>query len=153
MTSKHLSTYLHPCCVHKTTSVACLALAALTSCPHQKPISRDELQSKLRSAASVAAEASTFLTYVRQQRATDQYASGHIQYLSSELDRTAKELHQALPTQGAGPQFAEGVNDVDALAAELSKLQSRIENPDELAPEQDQVAAIDKRLQQVISSL
>jgi hypothetical protein len=90
---------------------------------------------------------------VRQQRATDQYASGHIEYLSSELNRTAKELHQALPTPGAGPQFADGVKHVDALAAELSKIQSRIESPDELAREQDQVAAINKRLQQVISSL
>jgi hypothetical protein len=131
----------------------CLALAALTSCSHPKPLSRDELQSKLRSAASVAAEANTFVTYVRQQRATDQYASGHLEYLLSEFNRTAKELHQALPTSDAGPQFAEGVKHVDALAEELTKLQSRIENRDELAREQDQIAAINKRLQQVISSL
>src|SRR5690242_4127567 len=75
-TSKHLATLRHLSCVRNATSVVCLALAlaSLTSCSRQEPISRDELQSELRSAASIAAETNTFIEYVRQNRATDQYA-------------------------------------------------------------------------------
>lgn len=144
---------LHPLCVHKTLLLVCLALAALTSCSRQKPLSRDELQSKLRSAESVAAETGTFIDYVRQERATDQYAKGHVEYLSSELDRIAKELHEALPPADAEPEFTEGRTQVEALAAELSKVRGRIDHPDELAREQERIAAVRNALQQAVSSL
>lgn len=131
----------------------CLALAVLTSCSRQKPLSREELQSKLRSAESIAVETVTFIDYVRQKRATDQYARGHAQYLSSELERIAKDLHGALPPADGEPEFTEGRTEVDALAAELSQLHVRISQPYELAGEQDRIAKISYALQQVVSSL
>jgi len=63
-TSKQLSTLRHPWCVQKAAPLACLSLAALSACSRQKPISQIELQSKLRSAASIAAEAGTFIDYI-----------------------------------------------------------------------------------------
>ena len=151
--SKHLSTLRHLCCVQKATSVVCLALASLTSCSGQKQISQDELQSKLRSAASIAAETTTFIEYVRQKRATDQYARGHVEYLSSELAHSAEELREALPPAAAEAQFTEGRAQVDALAQELRNLRGRIAYPDELARDTDQIAAIRTKLQLAISSL
>jgi hypothetical protein len=139
--------------VRKTTSLACLALAVLSSCSRQKAISRDELQSKLRSASSVAAETGTFLDYVRQKRATDEYAKGHIEYLSSELTHTAKELRELRPPAGAAAQFTNGRKQVDALAAALSQLSNHIDRPDEIAREQDQIDSIHRGLEQTISSL
>ena len=100
-TSKQLSTLRHPWCVQKAAPLACLALAALSACSRQKPISQIELQSKLRSAASIAAEAGTFIDYIGQNRATDQYAKGHVEYLSSELTHRAKDSREALPPAGA----------------------------------------------------
>ena len=151
--SKHLSTLQHLPCMRKMTALACIALAALTSCSSQKPISRAELKTKLRSAASIAAETSTFVDYVRQKRATDHYAQGHLEYLSAELTQAAKELREARPPAGAETQLADGRRQVDALCAELNKLGRRIQYPDELAGEQGQIATIHKQLQQVISSL
>ena len=151
--SKHLDVLLHPWCVLRTTSLVCLALAALTSCSRQKPLSRDELQTKLRSAESIAAETGTFIEYVRQKRATRQYASGHIEYLSSEIGRIANELHASLPPADGAPEFSEGRKQVVALAAELSELRGLIGHPDELAREQDRIAAIRNALQQAVSSL
>ena len=139
--------------MHKTTLLACIALAALTSCSHGKPISRDELKSKLRSAASIAAETGTFVDYIRQERATDHYAKGHIEYLSSELSRTAKELHEALPPVGAEGQFTDSRTQVNALAAELNKLRTHVGEPDELNRDGSHIAAIGKQLQKAISSL
>lgn len=144
---------MHLSSVHKTTLLACIALAALTSCSHGKPISRDELKSKLRSAASIAAETGTFVDYIRQERATDHYAEGHIEYLSSELNRTAKELHDALPPVGAEGQFTDSRTQVDALAAELNNLRTHIRQPDQLNRDGSHIAAIGKQLQKAISSL
>lgn len=139
--------------MQKKASLACLALVALTCCSRRKPISHDELQSKLRSAAFIAAETATFVDYVGQNRATVQYAKGHIEYLSYELTHTANELHEALPPAGAEPQFTKGREQVDALAGALNQLRSQIGQPDELASVNDQITAIRKRLQQAISSL
>lgn len=131
----------------------CLALASLTSCSRQEPISRDELQSKLRSAASIAAETNTFVQYVRQNRATEQYAKGHIEYLSAELAHTSEELSNAIPPPAVEAPFNEARIQVNALATELSNLRSRIGRPDDLAREQDAIATIGKKLRQAISSL
>jgi hypothetical protein len=139
--------------VHTATSLACLALAALTSCSHPKPLSPDELQSKLRSAESIAAETGTFIDYVGQGRATDQYAKGHIEYLSSELTDTAKDLRGALPPAGAEAQFIDGRKQMDELTSALAQLHSHIDHPDELVRDKDQIVTIRKQLQQTISSL
>ena len=137
----------------KVAPLACLALAALTSCSCQKPISQIELQSKLRSAASIAAETGTFIDYIGQNRATDQYAKGHVEYLSSELTHTAKDLREALPPAGAKAEFTDGLKQVDALAAALRQMRSHIHQPDELARQKIQIATIRKQLQEAISSL
>jgi hypothetical protein len=104
-------------------------------------------------AASIAAETGTFLDYIRQERATDQYAKGHIEYLSAELSRTAKELHEALPPAGAEGQFTDSRMQVDLLAAELSKLRTHLGQPDELNRDGSQIAATGKQLQKAIASL
>jgi hypothetical protein len=150
--SKHLSTLGHLWGVHRA-SIALLALVALTCCSRQKPISQNELQSQLRSAESIAAETGTFLDYVGQNRATNTYAKGHIEYLSSELAHAAKELREALPPAGAQTEFAEGREKVDELTAALRQLRSHMGQPGELAHEKDQIAAIRRQLQQAISSL
>jgi hypothetical protein len=144
---------LHLWCVRKTTSLVCVALAILTSCSRQKPISRDELQSKLRSAESIAAETVTLLDYVREKRATNVYAKGHIEYLSADLGRTAKELQEALPPAGTEQQFTEGQKQLDTLLGELRNIHGRMSHPDDLSDEQERIAAIRKALQQVASSL
>jgi hypothetical protein len=126
---------------------------ALTCCSRQKPLSQGELQSKLRAAESIAAETGMFLDYVRQKRVTNQYAQGHIEYLSSELARTANELSEAIPPAGAEAQFADGRMQVDFLRTELSQVSSRIRRPDELAGGQKRIARIRQALRQVVSSL
>jgi hypothetical protein len=139
--------------VKKVAPLACLALAALTSCSRQKPISQIELQSKLRSAASIAAETGTFIDYIGQNRATDQYAKGHVEYLSSELTHTVTDLREALPPAGATAEFTHGLKQADALAAALRDLRSHIHQPVELARQKVQIASIRKQLQEAISSL
>jgi hypothetical protein len=91
--------------------------------------------------------------FVRKKRSTDQYAKGHIEYLSSGVTHIANELREALPPVAAEAQYTEGLTQVDALGAELRNLRSRIGHADELAREQGHIASITKELQQAISSL
>ena len=144
---------LHLWSVDKRTSVAFFALSLLTSCSHQKPISRDELASKLRSADSIACETNTFIDYVREQRATKDYAKGHVEYLLLEVSTNSKELRDALPPPGAQAELDNSRRVTQALAALLGKLSRNIDRPEELADEKAQIAAIHRQLEQVISSL
>jgi hypothetical protein len=139
--------------VDRSASVAFFALSVLTSCSQQKPISRDELASKLRSADSIAAETSTFIEYVMQRRTTQHYAKGHLDYLLPEVSDIAKELRDALPPRGAEAQLDNCREQMQALAAALSKLSRNVDRPEELVREQAQIAAIRKELERTISSL
>jgi hypothetical protein len=139
--------------VHKSTLFVCLALAALTSCSRQKPLSRDELQSKVRSAESIASETGMLIDFVRQGRATQQYAKGHVEYLSAEIARVAQDLNNALAPADVAPEFNEARRQVDALGRELSTIGKRIGHPDELADNQARVAGIRNALQHAGSSL
>ena len=139
--------------MYKATLLACLVVAASVSCSRQRPLTRDELRSKLRSAASIAAETSTFADYVRQNRATDHYAKGHFEYLSSELRDIAKDLSDAIPPANAAAQLTDSHAEVQALAAVIMRLGGHIDRRDEFARDQMQVAAIRQKLEQTISSL
>lgn len=144
---------MHLRCVYKVIAIAILVLAALTSCSRQKQLSRDELKSKLQSAASIAAETSTFIDYVGQERATHHYAEGHIEYLFSAVSDSSKELGEALPSAGAEKQLTEGREKLHALATALNQLERDIDRPDGRAQVQTQLATILEELQRIGSSL
>jgi hypothetical protein len=150
--SKHLSPLRHLRCVYKA-AVLFVVLAALTSCFHQKPLSRDELKSKLQMAASIGAETTTFIDYAAERRATSRYAKGHVEYLLSELMDTVRELCEARAPAGAETQVADGCKELKALAAALGQLRRDVDRPDELAREQHQIADLRRGIQQTISSL
>lgn len=139
--------------MYKATLLACLVIAAFISCSRQRPLTRDELRSKLRAAASIAAETSTFADYVRQNRATQHYAQGHLEYLSSELRDVAKDLSEAIPPANAAAPLTDSHREVQALAAAVIRLRGHIDRRDELARDQLQIAAIRNELEQTISSL
>jgi hypothetical protein len=93
-----------------------------------------------------------FIDFVRQGRATDQYAKGHMEYLSAEIARNAKDFHNALPPSDDEPEFKQARIQVDALGAEISNIREHIAHLDELASDQDRVAAIRSALQHAASS-
>ena len=130
-----------------------LAFATCTSCTRQKPLSREELKSKLQSAASIAAEASTFIDYVGQERSTRHYADGHIEYLSSAVSDINKDLHEAMPPGGAETELMDGRKAVQSLAAELNQLELDIDRPNARAHDQARIATIRRELQRAGSSL
>ena len=129
------------------------ALLLLSSCSRQKTISSDQLRSNLTSAASFAAETETFIDYVLKNRATREYARGHIEYLANEVNRSAKELHQASPdaTTRQGLQTCQA--QLDLLATELTAVRSGIENPEILAAAKARITRIRRVIEQAKASL
>src|SRR5437764_3858561 len=103
----------------KTLSLFLILLLA-AACSQKKTITKEQLRSQLTSAASLAAEAETFIDYVRQNRLTRNYAEGHMEYLADEVKRSAKELREETPGPGTQSTFREYLAQLDSLYNELT---------------------------------
>jgi hypothetical protein len=135
------------------TALVLTALLLLSSCSRQKTISADELRSDLTEAISVAAEAETFIGYVSQGRATANYAKGHIQYLTQEANRTAKELREAAPEASAKKVFPQSREYVESLVHEIATLRATIQDSQALAPSRQNISGIRNALEQAKAGL
>jgi hypothetical protein len=125
----------------------------IASCPRHKPITPDELQSQLTSAASLAAEAELFVDYVRQERATRNYAEGHRQYLADQVDRASRELREAIPGEVSERKLKECRSELDSFATELQAVGGALDNPKALAAAKRRFAVLREAFNKMKSSL
>jgi hypothetical protein len=128
------------------------ALLLLISCSHQKTMDLDEVRSYLSSAVSFASEAEMVVDYIRQNRATRQYADGHLAYLADEIERSAKELHETSTTAITEEKIEQCRAELDTLANELSAVRLQVDNPDALAANRERIDEIRLALERVSSS-
>lgn len=129
-----------------------VTLPLLASCSRHKPIASDELQSQLTSAASLAAEAEVFVDYVRQNRATRNYAEGHREYLADEVNRSSRELREAIPGEVSEKKLQECRSELDSLASELEAVGRALDNPEALAVAKQRFAALRRAFNKTKSS-
>lgn len=129
------------------------ALLLLISCSRQKTISAEELRSDLTEAISVAAETEAFIDYVAQHRATTSYAKGHVEYLTQEANRTAKELRQAAPEASTENVFPQSREQVDSLVHEIATLRATIDHPQAVADSRQKISSIRTALEQAKAAL
>jgi hypothetical protein len=125
----------------------------LASCPRHKPITSDELQSQLTFAASLAAEAEIFVDYVRQNRATRNYAEGHREYLADEVNRSSRELHAAIPGEVSEEKLQECRSELDSFSSALQAVGRALDNPEALAMAKQRFAALRQAFKKTKSSL
>jgi hypothetical protein len=121
-------------------------ILALCACSRHKTLTRDDLRSELISAKSLAAEAEMFLDYVRQNRATKDYAQGHIEYLAKETERSREELQESSPAQGEEDALQQLSAQFDALRAELHSIRGRLDDQAALATAKEHIARIRQAL-------
>jgi hypothetical protein len=139
--------------VHNAEALVLLTtLLLLASCSHQKTITREELRSQLTSAVSFAAEAEMFIDYVGQNRSTHNYAQGHIKYLADEVNRSLKELHDAVPGEGSEEKLRECRAQLDLLGRELTTVRLALHNAEALRGAKERIATIRKALERAKSS-
>jgi hypothetical protein len=132
-------------------SAAVLALAAMlaTGCSREKSISRDEAQSEIRSAQSLAAESELFINFVIQGHSRQHYAEEHADYLEKLAADSAKDLAGATAEPDAEEYVRTCRAGLDALRHELSGLRAAITygDNDAIAAARGRIAQIRERLE------
>jgi hypothetical protein len=130
-----------------------LISALLPGCSHRKKISKQEVQSELRSVTSLVAETQTFLGYLRQGRATRNFAQAHATYLENEAKRSAHELGEADPEIGTENALHRCQAQLETLRRELTSIHSAIGDDQKLTAIEAQLQAMRADLEQAQSSL
>ncbi len=134
--------------------VAAITVASvLCACSRQKTVGPDDLRSDLTSAISLASETETFINYVSQQRATFDFAEGHLAYLSESARQSAKELHESTPVHSIVQQFADAQKQLDALAFQLATLRDRLAGRRGAAASAPDLNSISHNLEQIKAPL
>jgi hypothetical protein len=128
-------------------------ILVLSACSRHQTLTKEELGSELISAKSLAAEIEMFLDYVRQNRATRNYAQAHIEYLTEEVEQSRKELQESLPAQGEEDARQKLSVQFDALEAELHTIRGRLDDQAALATAKEHVARIRQALDEANSSI
>ncbi|MES2220164.1 MAG: hypothetical protein V4587_04275 [Acidobacteriota bacterium] len=124
----------------------------LLACGKQQA-SRDDVHSDLIKSISLASESETFVRYLRQHRSTYYFASGYLNDLLNEVNRTAKELSNL----NASPDLMDALNvdrvQLSLLAVQIDNVDRHLQQADVLAASEDQIRKIRMSLVQANSSL
>lgn len=147
--------YLPGICLDVAKVIVAIFVVLLTSasCSRQKTVDREKLRSELLTSISFSSEAELFLERVRQERVTTSFAEGHVEYLSREIEREAKELEEGIPSQGIDQQFNECKRQTELLAHEVATSGSMLMDKAALAEVEKRIARIRGTLQSAKSSL
>lgn len=129
------------------------SILVLSACSRHKTLTRDDLRSQISSAKSLATETEMFLDYVRDNRATKNYAQGHIEYLTEESRESRKELQESSPAQGEEDALQKLKAQFDALNAELHSIRGKLDDPAALATAKHHIASIRHSLDDVNSTI
>jgi hypothetical protein len=133
--------------------IVVLAGALLFSCSRQKTVSIDDLRSDITAGESLAAEEVFFIDYLNQHAGMRHFAQGHMQYLTEEAARSAKQLQESKPAPGADQQLELCRNLLARLHEELSSSVRHIGNPAALLGDKQALIALRSTLEQARSAL
>jgi hypothetical protein len=126
-------------------------LLLFSSCSRTKTL--EDARSDVHSAVSLAAEAETFIDYVRQGRATAKFTEGHIQYLTEEIGRCTEELGKPVTDEQAERKLQAVRNKLRALRTELRVVPHEMGNAQALTAMSERVHKIRSELEAANSSL
>jgi len=128
-------------------------LLTFASCSRQKTVDREKLRSELLTSISFSSEAELFLERVMQGRVAAKFADGHVEYLSREIEREAKELQEGIPSHDIERQFNECKRQTESLAHEVASSKSMLMDKAALAEVEKRIVKIRETLQSTKSSL
>lgn len=94
-----------------------------------------------------------FIDYVRHGGATRTFAEGHAGYLENEIQRSVKDLEQAVPEAGTESAVRECITQLERLDRELSGIHAVLDKNAALASAEERIADIRKNLERAQSEL
>lgn len=119
----------------------------------KKETSREDVQSDLLTSISLASEAETFVGYIAQRRSTYFFASGHLQNLRNEANRSAQDLSNLNASANLIPVLTINRDQLSRLVVQLENVQRHLGQPSALGRYQHQIHEIRMTLIQADSSL
>jgi hypothetical protein len=93
------------------------------------------------------------LDYVLQGRSTQNFAAGHFHYLADELEQSVKQLSQSKPSPGTEQAFMNSLQDVKALASELTAMSSQTSDSNAISAAKKRIGEIRRALEKTSASL
>lgn len=119
----------------------------------QKQTSREDVQSDLAGAISLASEAETFVRYIGQGRSTYYFASGYLHYLLNEVNRNAQELSNLNVSQDVKNVLKVDRVQLRLLAIEIENARRHLQQPNVLAASEQNIRRVRMTLVQAKPSL
>jgi hypothetical protein len=123
------------------------SLLLFVSCSSNKTLTPEERRSALHSATSLAAESSAFLAYASLGKATEAFASGHIEYLRQETGRCGQELGSPAADSTDDAASIEAREQMQTLADTLARAKLRLQDRAALKAAHDRAEDIRKALE------
>jgi len=127
--------------------------ASLVLACGKKETSLEDVKSDLIKSISLASEAETFVRYISQGHSTYDFASGHLNSLLKEVNRSTQEISEL----SASPYLANAVNadrvQLSLLAAQIENVSRNLQDPNVLDQSEQQIDKIRTTLVQANSSL
>jgi hypothetical protein len=128
-----------------------IGIGCTSACSGAKTIDRDRARSEIRSALSLASETETFLEFVLQRRVMRHYAEAHTAYLQEEVERSAKDLDQAVADPATAADVGLCRSGLHRLLEELSAIHAALDEPGRLIADRDKISQIRAGLEKAIT--
>jgi hypothetical protein len=110
-----------------------LWLLATIGCSSAKKLGSEEVQSEFTEASSAAAETMAFVDYIRQGRATENYARGHAESLRRRIEQQIEELGKAKTEPEFAAQIRRCQRDLDQLRDQVNEIATALNRDQPLA--------------------
>jgi hypothetical protein len=130
-----------------------IGTAALLSCSGPKTLKKDDVQSELKAAISLAAETQMFIDYIGRTRVSKHYIEGEAGYLRETGKDSVKELENGFPGPGMEAAVRECKSQLALLDRELSQISAEAGKNNELSEASQRVSKIRENLQKAESTL
>jgi hypothetical protein len=99
-----------------------IAAILLLACSGSGTMSREEIQSEIRLATSLAAQAELLLQRTRAGATSGAFSTGHASALAEAADKQARKLSKATPESGARDLWIECIQKDSAVSEALRSL-------------------------------
>jgi hypothetical protein len=96
------------------------------SCSSEKTLRADDLRSQVAQGIAFASEEELFINRLLEQRITQNFASGHLEYLLHEVHRAVQQANQEAPEKAIASQFAQYQTQMERVEHSLVGLRGKL---------------------------
>ena len=137
----------------RSIQIVLILFGALTAGCGHKSKSVSDLCSDLRALSSWTEQVDLFIGYIEDEKATNDYALGHVRYIDSEVKEAFKDLEEATAEPQLDPLLRECRQHYSFLIEQVGRLQLNLKNPsvlDDIKNEIQRIHAASERTRAIL---